>query len=146
MTGLLNPAQRNSLTVGLRIFEMHLRQARAWLTSEPEQGILVSRSRQPAPERQALIMQQIDLALVEIAGLAEKFDLLPTTQDFGAVFAAQMSADWATLCDLKPAKLRRYGAVAEELTTELDPALDTLLELASSLMRLAGDAELPSLR
>jgi hypothetical protein len=143
MTGLLNPAQRNSLTVGLRVFETHLRQARAWLTSEPEQGILVSRSRQLAPDGLAAIMQQIDLALAEIAALADKFDLTPTTQDFGAVFAAQMSADWATLCDLKAAKLRRYGAVAEELTAELDPAMDTLLALASSLKQLAGDAESP---
>ena len=38
--GLLNFAQRNLLTLGLRAFEMHLREADAWLHGREERGIL----------------------------------------------------------------------------------------------------------
>jgi hypothetical protein len=140
MTGLLNPAQRNSLTIGLRVLEMDLRRARAWMHSAEERGVLYRRSLSIASEQRAAMVAQIDLALEVIARLAAQFDLSPAEQDLAALFAARMSADWATLVDLKAAKLSRYGHVSEALAERLDPSLDTLSYAVLALASLAGGA------
>lgn len=138
MEQLFNSAQRSSLTIGLRAFEMHLRQADACLQSEPEEGILYRRKVNLAPEQRAAIRAQIAVALAEIAHLARKFELTRFNQDFGASFAGQMSVDWSSLCDLSANKLRRYGDVNPQLAAQLDSDIERLIELASSLANLAS--------
>lgn len=120
MNDLLNPAQRNSLTIGLRAFEMHLREADAWLQGREERGILYRRSLRLSPERREAMRAQIAAALARVAALAERFRLAAAEEDLGTVIAAQVSVDWANLCDMRSAKLHRYG--------EIDPRLHKLLD------------------
>ena len=136
MTKLLNTAQRNSLTIGLRSFEADLRRADAWLQGEEERGILYRRSLDLPPEGRAVARAQIAAALACIATLAERFDLAVTEDDLGATIAAQMSVDWANLCDARSAKLRRYGEVDPRLPDLLDADIDRLAQLALSLAAL----------
>lgn len=145
MTGLLSPAQRNSLTIGLRIFETDLRQAKAWMQvgAEPEQGVLYRRSLRLAPEQRAAMLEQIEAALQQIGRLAAQFELAAAEQDLAAVLAARMSVGWATLVDLQSARLGRYGPVSPGLAESLDPALDALLQAALALAALAGEAATP---
>ena len=133
MTELLNTAQRNSLTIGLRAFEMHLRQADAWLRGEEERGILYRRNIHLPPEQRAVARAQIAAALAQIAALAERFDLAAVEDDLGAAIAAQLSVDWANLSDVRAAKLRRYGEVDPRLADLLDADVDRLAQLAMSL-------------
>ena len=133
---LLNFAQRNSLTLGLRAFEGHLRQADAWLLGQEEHGILYRRSLDLPPERRAAARAQIAAALTQIAVLAERFDLPVTEDDLGATFASQMSVDWANLCDTRSSKLRRYGEVDPRLPELLDADVDALAQLALALAAL----------
>jgi hypothetical protein len=141
VTELLNTAQRSSLTIGLRAFEMHLRQADTWLRGGEERGILYRRSLDLSSEGRAVARAQIAAALAQIAALAERFDLTVTEDDLGAAIAAQMSVDWANLSDARSAKLRRYGAVNPRLADLLDVDLDRLAQLALSLAALSrGDA------
>jgi len=139
MDDLLNPAQRSSLTIGLRAFEMHLRQASAWLRDGEERGILYQRSLNLPPERRAAARAQIAAALARIAVLTERFDLTAAEDDLRATIAAQMSVDWANLCDMRSAKLRRYGEVDPRLTEVLDAGVDALAQLALSLAALQRD-------
>jgi hypothetical protein len=140
---LLNPAQRSSLTLGLRAFEKDLRQADAWLLGGEEHGCLYRRSLDLAPERRAAARVQIAGALAQIAALAERFDLAVTEDDLGATIASQMSVDWANLCDTRSNKLRRYGEVDPRLAEFLDADVDALAQLALSLTALQRDEQAP---
>lgn len=143
MTELLNAAQRGSLTIGLRAFEMHLRQADAWLQGEEEHGILYRRSLHLAPKHRAAARAEIAEALARIAVLAAQFDLPVTEDDLGATIASQMSVDWANLCDTRADKLRRYGEVDPRLAEFLDADVDALAQLALSLAALQRDDPAP---
>jgi len=138
---LLNTAQRRSLTIGLRAFEMHLRQADAWLQGKEERGILYRRSLDLPPERRASARTQIAAALARIAVLAERFGLAVAENDLRATIAAQMSVDWANLCDTRPEKLRRFGEVDPRLPELLDVEIDSLAQLALSVATLSGDGQ-----
>jgi len=141
--GLLNFAQRNSLTLGLRALEGHLRQADAWLQGEEEHGILYQRSLNLAPKRRAAARAKIAAALARIAVLTERFDLPVAEDNLGATIAAQMSADWTNLCDTRADKLRRYGEVDPRLAELLDADVDALAQLALSLAALQRDDPAP---
>jgi hypothetical protein len=143
VTELLNIAQRSSLTIGLRAFEMHLRQADAWLRGGEERGILYRRSLNLSPEQRAAARGQIAAALAQIAVLAERFGLANADEDLGAAIAAQMSIDWADLSDAHSGKLRRYGDVDFRLADQLDADLDLLAELALSLADISRDHQAP---
>lgn len=137
---LLNTAQRNSLTIGLRALEMHLREADAWLQGREERGILYWRSLNLPPDQREAARAAIAAALARVAALAKRFELAATEEDLGAVIAAQVSVDWANLCDMRSAKLRRYGEVDPRLATFLDADVDALAQLALSLAALQRDA------
>jgi hypothetical protein len=134
-TDLLNDAQRNSLAIGLRAFEMHLRQAMAWLEDGEETGILYRRRLTLPAERRAAMRRQIAVALALIAVLAERFNLAPAEEALEASIAAQLSVDWANLSDLRSDKLRRYGDVDPRLAALLDA---DIADLASRALALAA--------
>ncbi len=136
---LLNAAQRASLTIGLRSLEMHLRQADAWLQGAEEQGILYRRSLNLTAAQRAAGRDLIASGLAQIAALAARFDLVPVTDDLTAAIAAQLSVDWANLCDLSAEKLRRYGEVHPALADQFDADLDVLARLALALAALGHD-------
>ncbi len=141
MIELLNTAQRSSLTIELRAFEMHLRQADAWLQGEEERGILYRRSIHLSPERRAAAREQIGAAIAQITVLTERFDLAAASDDLGATIVSQMSVDWANLCDVRSDRLRRYGEVDPELPDLLDADIDRLAQLALSLAALGRDGQ-----
>jgi hypothetical protein len=99
------------LTIGLRAFEMHLRQADAWLRGEEERGILYRRNIHLPPAQRAAARAQSAAALAQIAVLAERSDRAAAEEDLGAAIDAQLSVDWANLSDGRSAKLRRCGEV-----------------------------------
>jgi hypothetical protein len=140
---LLNPAQRSSLTVVLRAFEMHLRQIDVWLQGREERGILYRRSLNLPPALRAVAREQITEALAQIAVLVERFGLTATEDDLGPAIASLMSVDWANLCDTRSEKLRRYGEVDPCLADLLDADLDRLAQLALSLAALGQDVQTP---
>ncbi len=139
MSELLNAAQRNSLVIGLRAFEKHLRQADAWLQGYEERGILYRRRLDLTPERRAAARSQIAAALQHIAALADRFDLPMAEESYAATMAGQMTADWADLCDLRSTKLQRYGDVHPGLAALLDADLDALAQQALALAAIDLD-------
>lgn len=140
---LLNAAQRRSLTIGLRAFEMHLRQAATTLEKGEERGVLYRRNLSLSAERRAKMHEQINLALAQIAALAKRFGLKAVEEDPASAIAAQMSVDWANLCDLRTDRLRRYGDVDVRLTDVLDADLAVLAECALSLAASSRDLQTP---
>jgi len=142
VTKLLNAAQRSSLTIGLRAFEMHLRQVDAWLEGGEERGVLYRRTLNLSPEHRAAARTQIAAALAQITALAERFGLPVASEDLRANIAALMSVDWADLTDVHSDKLRRYGDVDSRLADLLDADIDRLAQLALSLAAVARDGQM----
>jgi len=130
---LLSAPQHGSLAIVLRMFEEELRQAHTWLQSSLDEGTLYRRVLHLSPEARAAARQKIATALAEIAELAQEFGLEQQEQHLAAAIAAAMSLSWASLCDARSDKLKRYGYVNPGLGQALDPRLDHLAELALSL-------------
>ncbi len=133
MAELLNGPQHSSLAIMLRMFEEELRQADARLQSPPDGGTLYRRVLRLSPETQAAARRKIVTALALIAELAQEFGLDQQEQDVAAMIAGAMSLSWASLCDMRSDKLKRYGDVDPRLRQALDPRVEQLADLALSL-------------
>lgn len=134
MSDMLNIPQRSSVAIALRAFEKALRRADAALQGPAEeQGILYRRTMRLPMEKRPAIRQQIALALTEIAEVAQQLGLAVQEDPLESDIAAELSLDWAGLCDVRSAKLKRYGAVDVRLAEALDPHIERLADLALAI-------------
>lgn len=140
MEDLFNVGQRRIVTIALRRFEQHLRQADAWLQGGgQETGILYSRRLRLEPDLRAEARQVIASALEQLAELARQFDLTPVEEDLAAEIVGHMRIDWTDLKDVCSDGLKGCGAVDPRLAQELDPRLNRLATLAMTLMSRVRD-------
>ncbi|MBN1933586.1 MAG: hypothetical protein JW934_02915 [Anaerolineae bacterium] len=133
MSDLLNSYQRNALTVALRAFEEQLHQFAEWMRKDEETGILYCRRLVLSEEKRASIQSQVAEAIEHIGRLTARFDLRPQEEDATAMLRAGASVCWATLCDVRADKLKRYGQIDPRLTSALDPDIEALIDLSLSL-------------
>jgi hypothetical protein len=136
MDDLMNPAQRASVTITLKLMEENLRQAYQWLNTPEFEGILFRRGTSLTEEQRTKILEEIAEGLDLIAQMAGYFDLQPIDEDLGAAIRGQMSADWANLMDTRAKKLARFGKVEPRLAQVLDPGIERLALLAIRLVNL----------
>ncbi len=135
---MLNSAQRAAITVGLRVFEMHLHEVERWLRGEQAAGVLFWEHLDFSDEVRVQAEEQVAAALALLAELRDRFELERTPVDLGAKITGMMSVDWADLVDLQASKLRRYGEVESELSGLLDADVEQLADMAKELARLRG--------
>lgn len=133
MNDLLNTPQRSALTIRLREFEKALRQADTWLQCDEAAGILYRSGLCLSLESKANARQMIAAALGEIGELAREFELEAADNDLAATIAANLSMNWAQLCDAGSGTLQRCGEVDPRLAQKLDPHIERLAGLALSL-------------
>ena len=141
MSDLLNPSQRNAVTITLRLFEEQLRQCEEWLEGREETGTLY-RQRLSVPEkRRRLVKKQIAQALACIADLADRCGLSAEEENAAGMLSAGFAESWSALCDVHSDKLVRYGQLAPGLAQTLDPSIEAMIELSLSLaMTLSRDS------
>lgn len=133
MNEWINPSQQLSVFITLRELERRLRQALTWLQGVEEQGRLYSCALTLSPQRRDLVEAQIAEALAVIEALAQHLSLEPQAEEAATYLRAELSASWADLCDIRSAKLRRYGAVHPHLASVLDAPVEHLAELALTI-------------
>lgn len=80
-TELLNPTQKTKVTIILRAFEEHLRQALRWLDGYRDDGFLYFRKLDLPPENQEEARKNIEEALNLISHLVEELDLPPQIEN-----------------------------------------------------------------
>lgn len=136
---LLNLPQLNSLVIALRMFEENLRQADMWLKDDLPGGLLYQYTRRLPAERVAAARAEVAAALQDIAALAQELEAAPATEPIEARIAAAMSVSWANLCDVKSARLVRYGSVDNGLGDLLDSRIDALSQHALRIAALLGE-------
>ncbi|HML20954.1 MAG TPA: hypothetical protein PKD09_04855 [Aggregatilinea sp.] len=133
---LLNPHQRLALAITLRQVERTLRSVLHDLVNE-EQAILY-RSKITLPEeKRPEVKQLVETALEQIAWLAQAFELPPEIIDNTAILRGPLALLRSDLHDAHAGKLRRFGDVDPDLEAELDPTIDTLIELLQEITLVA---------
>ena len=132
MSELLNPYQRSALMLTLQSFEKSLRYARAWLEDRPGEAFQNAGLR-PSRARCLPALDEIALALQQIAALREQFELVEQHEDPRTRIQAEMMVARASLWDSRSKKLTRFGKTTQELAQTLDPPLTRLADLANHL-------------
>lgn len=130
----LNIAQKTSLSITLREFEVRLARLRVLL----EQYESVTRL---TPEGVERLRQMIDRQQVIIDELFRQFQLKRETIDVVQSMIAELSISWTQLVDSRSDKLGRYGEVDSDLKTTLDPAIDQMVGACLSMVRLLDKAK-----
>ncbi len=138
MKDLLNPYQKNSLRITLRMFEENLRNALEWLDGREEDGILYSRKLILSPVGREQARQYIKVALGVIEKLSLQFDLRKESSDAASMLRGELDVGWANLLDTRAKKLGRYGKVHTELANALDSDIQKLAEIAQQLSAVIG--------
>jgi hypothetical protein len=136
MKDLLNPAQKTSLRVTLRRFEENLLHAQAWLDGNEENGVLYQRKLTLSTNRRQQSEQQIRRALDLIEKVSREFDLPYESENSASLIKAEMSISWADLLDGRASELRRCGEVHPNLSSALDPSIQSLATIALTLTRI----------
>jgi hypothetical protein len=135
---LLNPYQKNSLRITLRMFEENLHNALEWLDGREEDGILYSRKLILSPSGREQARQYIKVALGIIKNLSHKFDLRKESSDAASMLRGELDVGWANLLDTRAKKLGRYGKVHPELGNILDSDIQKLAEIAQQISAIIG--------
>jgi len=133
MNDLLNPDQRRSVAIVLKMFEENLRQTAAWLDGAEANRILYRRKLKPSLARRQSAQHRIAAALEQIATLAKETGLEPEVEDPAGLIRGEMSVNWANLIDTQSGKLKRFGDVDPGLESVLDPAIQRLAQMALEL-------------
>jgi hypothetical protein len=135
---LLNPYQKNSLRITLRMFEENLRNALEWLDGREENGILYSRKLILSPAGREQAREYIEVALGVIEKLSLQFDLRKESSDAAPMLRGELDVGWANLLDTRAKKLGRYGKVHPELLSVLDSDIQKLAGIAQQLSAIIG--------
>ena len=133
MTDLLNPDQRRSVAIVLRMFEENLRRADAALKEAETNGILYQRKMLLSPEKRQAAQTLIDTAYKHIGALASTLGLEPELDNPAELIKGEMSESWANLLDSRSIKLKRFGKVDPRLEYVYDPTIQHLAQLALAL-------------
>ncbi len=129
----LNIAQKTSLSITLREFEVRLSRLRVLL----EQHESVTRL---TPEGADRLRQMIDRQQAITDDLFRRFQLKRETIDVVQSMIAELSISWTQLVDSRSDKLSRYGGVDPDLKSTLDPAIEQMVQACLSMVHLLEKA------
>jgi hypothetical protein len=130
---ILNIAQKTSLSITLREFEVRLSRLRVLL----EQNESITRL---TPEGARRLRQMVDRQQAIIDDLFRRFQLKRETIDVVQSMIAELSISWTQLVDSRSDKLGRYGEIDPDLKSTLDPALDEMVKACLSMVRVLEKA------
>lgn len=132
---MLNQAQQTALTTSLLHLEQALDEIER-LIDRPPTGVTYTTEVEFGPATGQQIRQNCHEIRQRIRDLAAEFNLPRHHWSGRRVIVAEMSSAWANLEDMRPARLRRYGAVDPALDDKLTPRLEHLIHLVLAVQEL----------
>jgi hypothetical protein len=139
---MLNEFQKRGVTAVLRTVEEHLRSIEAMLDREDYPGILYEWKNDLPDNAKHLLSERIRNVRVAIEQAGNRFSLEKQDRRASDEAFGKLPYCWQILEEAKASRLVRYGNVAEGLDRELDPLIDTIinlvLEMESVLQRIRG--------
>jgi len=138
---LLNPAQKNSIRIALRLLEERLFWINVLLSQKEHNGILY-RFQNDLTNSQISHVQAIFQKIEDlIATFKETFSLSSEKEKLSQILNGSTSYFWSILADKKAEKLKRYGVVSLDLSSELDPLVSHLIGLLNEIRRILRNPE-----
>jgi hypothetical protein len=136
----LNQAQRTALSTTLLHLEKALDEIEHLLDGSTV-GVTYTTEVDLAPAAAQQIRERCAAIRTEMAELMERFEL-PSHHWYGRqIVVAEMTSTWTNLEEVRPERLRRFGAVDPTLTEILTPRLERLIQLVRAIQNLASRGE-----
>ena len=135
---LLNPAQKRSLTVALRLLEERLNEIEAILAGEKNEGILFSIENDLSSQQTEGLRVVFEEIRKRIVRAKMQFALTAESEKLSQIVAGSTSYFWSILADKTARKMSRYGTVSSHLSRVLDPIvleLDGLLNEIRNILQ-----------
>lgn len=123
------------------MFEKNLRAAQAWLDGMEENGTFYQRKLHLSAKRRQQASHNIAEALQIVTELGQSLELPLENENVASEIRSQMVISWTNLLDNRSVKLKRYGRVHPELSSELDPIILQLAEMALNLSAIFDELE-----
>lgn len=133
----LNQAQRTAVSTTLLHLERALDEIERLLDG-PSSGVTYTTEVNLAPTTAQQIRRVCGDIRSEIAAMAERFELPPHRWYGRQVIVGEMTSTWTNLEEIRPERLRRFGAVDPTLTETLAPGLERLIQLVWAVQNLAS--------
>lgn len=136
----LNQAQRIAVSTTLLHLERSLDEIERLLTG-PNNGVTHTTEVNLAPATAQQIRGVCADIRSEITAMVERFELPPHHWYGRQIILAEMTSTWTNLEEIRPERLRRFGAVDPTLTETLTPGLERLVQLVWDVQNLASRGE-----
>ena len=136
---LLSENHRRVLANTLRRVELAAWRLEEQLTSETTPRLTLTRfTHPPTAEQRSLLLQLTKRIRQQITRLATDYQLEVGEQHMLRAIMGEFTLLWCDLEDVRPQKLRVYGAVNPQLQAVLDPPLQRLIELVLAVDGVAS--------
>jgi hypothetical protein len=136
----LNQAQRIAVSTTMLHLERSLDEIERLLAG-PTNGVTYTTEVNLAPATAQQLQAVCADIRSEIAAMVERFELPPHRWYGRQVIMAEMTSTWTNLEEIRPERLRRFGAVDPTLTETLAPRLERLIQLIRDVQNLASRGE-----
>lgn len=133
----LNQAQRNAVTTTLVQLDQALDEIERLLDG-PTSGITYATEIDFGLATARRIRERCTDIRSQSADIVAAFELPRQQRNGRQIIVAEMSLAWVNLEEVRPHRLRRYGAVAPTLAETLEPGLEYLASLALTIQDLAS--------
>ncbi|WP_376794024.1 hypothetical protein [Thermogemmatispora sp.] len=137
----LSPGQRLALMTALRRLELAAWRLEERLRARERPPLTLTRMVDPfTPEQRAALLARLEELRAEVARLAQAYRLPEKEESLRTVALAEFGLLWSDLEDLRPARLRDYGALSAQAADQLEPQIERLIGLVLAVNALAAAA------
>jgi hypothetical protein len=133
----LNPAQRNSLSIALRLIEETFHEVMRLLPEPSYEEIMHGMADDLPPDRQLAIAEGVRQGREAIGRLCAQFALPTEIHQKSRLIAGKVMTLWETAMEARASNLRGYGSVAPGLAEALDPSLEELGSIVAQIDAIA---------
>ncbi len=141
---LLNEHQHRALSSRLALLDRQLSEAERLVTSELARGPMFAMSSDLTAREKQDLQRLLAQAREIVAKLRDRFALEVQTQDVRHWLLGHFSVLWNILHDSRAEKLKGFGDVAGDLSTQLDPEIEQLIEIVSEVKSLVSSSHQPA--
>jgi len=136
---LLGENHRRVLANILRRVELAAWRLEEQLTQEATPHLTLTHfTHPPTPEQRSILLQLTKQIRQQVTRLATDYRLEVGEQHLLRTIMGEFTLLWCDLEDIRPHKLRAYGAVNPQLQAVLDPPLQRLIELVLTIDGVAS--------
>lgn len=130
---ILNENQRRALSTRLAMLDRFFYDVEQLLNAGSPRGEMFELINDLTDEQRERVISLVNQGRAEIRASRDQFNLEIKHEYLHRIMAGHLSIFWTILEDSRAAKLKGFGDVSPALATELDPKIESLVRIVSSL-------------